>query len=79
MAADINPLAPSDLPAAQRATVLMITGLLRDAALSPIYTPVLEAGAAALNEAIEIGVDLDNEIAKLRRHLRGTAGLAVGA
>jgi len=77
VAADIDPRAPSDLPAPQRATVLMIAELFRKSDLSPIYTPVLEAGARILDESIEAGVDIRQGVRELTAHLRGIAGKAL--
>jgi hypothetical protein len=70
-AADIDPIALSDLPPPQRATVLMIAELFRKSDLSPIYTPVLEAGAGDLAEGIKARLDLDHDFHGLAKHLRG--------
>ena len=73
---DTDPLALSDLPPAQRTTVLLIADLYRASDLSPIYTPVLDTGAAALDDAIASRVDLDRKLGELRQHLRPLAGTA---
>src|SRR5580658_608363 len=70
-AADLDPLKPSDLPPPQRATVLMIADLFRDSGLSPVYTPVLEDGAAVLADGIKARLDLDHDFRDLAAHLRG--------
>ncbi len=76
--ADIDPIMPSDLPPPQRATVLMISSLFLASDLSPIYTPVLEAGAAALDGGIEAGLDLKRDLSDLKTHLRRYAVRAAG-
>jgi hypothetical protein len=77
-AADIDPLLPSDLPPPQRVTVLMIADLFRKSDLSPVYTPVLEAGAEVLSEGIKTRLDLDQDFHDLASHLRGLNKRASG-
>jgi hypothetical protein len=72
-AADIDPLLPSTLPDAQRATVLMIAGLFRASDLSPIYTPLLEDCADVLKDGIKARLDLDQDFHDLAGRLRGLA------
>jgi hypothetical protein len=67
---DVDPLRPSNLSPAQRATVIMIAQLFRASDLSPIYTPVLEIGAGTLDDAIGVDVNLERDLGTLRRHLR---------
>jgi hypothetical protein len=70
-AADLDLLSRSDLPEAQRATAISIAALYEASDLSPVYTPVLEAGATVLDRSIETWLELDHATLALRKLLRG--------
>jgi hypothetical protein len=71
VAADLDLLKPSNLTPPQRATVCMIAELFQKSDLSPIYTPVLEDGAAVLADEIKAKLDVDQDFMDLAKHLRG--------